>query len=600
MKQSLVSLFSCVTGALAVSLSFGEPEANLFASIQPRQASCENGPDSRQCWGDYSIDTNYYDTIPDGQDVEVWLSVEQGPCAPDGYNRTCMTFNGTIPGPTIYASWGDTLIIHVTNNMVNQGTAIHWHGLRQLNSFVQDGVPGVTQCPIGPRQGDATQGETLTYRFRVTQYGSTWYHSHQTLQYPEGLFGGLVLRGPATANYTDDLGVLFLQDWSHTSAFTLWNATTLSPKEGIPPLNGLESTLINGTNTFSCTGSTDPNCLGTGTKFETVFQTGNKYLLRLINPSIDAQFQFSIDGHNLTVIATDLVPIEPFVTDSILVSIGQRYDVIVEANASPGDYWIRGGWVGACAPNQHPTDATGILRYDATSTNDPTTSSTVSPATTCLDEPSESLVPHLKLDVTNIVTTDDANLTSSGIATPQFHWILGNSNLEIDWENPTVEYIISGNTSFPSDYNVVTVDKTATTGDQWAVLVIEDSIADNLASLAHPVHLHGHDFWVLAQTTAVYDPTVPFNLTNTLTRRDVAMLPGGGHLAFAFKLDNPGAWLVHCHIAWHASQGLGLEFLESPGSISISSGDQQQINQTCTDWVTKYMNTTWPRDDSGI
>jgi FtsP/CotA-like multicopper oxidase with cupredoxin domain len=52
-----------------------------------------------------------------------------------------MTFNGTVPGPTIIADWGDEVIIHVTNNMVNNGTAIHWHGLHMRNNSLNDGVP---------------------------------------------------------------------------------------------------------------------------------------------------------------------------------------------------------------------------------------------------------------------------------------------------------------------------------------------------------------------------------------------------------------------------------------------------------------------------
>lgn len=77
------------------------------------------------------------------------------------------------------------MIVHVTNNVPDNGTTIHWHGVRQLNTVANDGVPGVTQCPIAP-------GESMTYEFKVTQYGSTWYHSHFTLQYAAGLFGGLV------------------------------------------------------------------------------------------------------------------------------------------------------------------------------------------------------------------------------------------------------------------------------------------------------------------------------------------------------------------------------------------------------------------------
>lgn len=56
-----------------------------------------------------------------------------------------MTVNGTYPGPTIIADWGDHLIIHVSNDLEFNGTTLHWHGLRQLNSVQMDGVPGVTQ-----------------------------------------------------------------------------------------------------------------------------------------------------------------------------------------------------------------------------------------------------------------------------------------------------------------------------------------------------------------------------------------------------------------------------------------------------------------------
>lgn len=151
-------------------------------------------------------------------------------------------------------------MVHVTNTLPDSGTAIHWHGLRQLNSAEHDGVPGVTQCPIAPN-------ETMTYDFRVTQYGSTWYHSHYSLQYAEGLFGGMILNGPATADYDEDLGMLFLNDWSHTEAFVLWEEAKLAG----PPT--METGLVNGTNTYE----------GAGAKYETVFEAGKKYRFRVVN-----------------------------------------------------------------------------------------------------------------------------------------------------------------------------------------------------------------------------------------------------------------------------------------------------------------------------
>ncbi len=124
---------------------------------------------------------------------------------------------------------------------------------------------------------------------------------------------------------------MFLQDWSHIPAFVMWDSPG-GPRSGRPAT--LDTGLVNGSNTWDCSGSTDPNCIGGGKKTELVFEAGKKYRLRLVNVAIDGHFQFSIDGHNLTVIATDFVPIVPYATDSVLVSIGQRYDVIVEANAT--------------------------------------------------------------------------------------------------------------------------------------------------------------------------------------------------------------------------------------------------------------------------
>lgn len=77
----------------------------------------------------------------------------------------------------------------------------------------------------------------------------------------------------------------------------------------------------------------------------------------------------------------------------------------------------------------------------------------------------------------------------------------------------------------------------------------------------------------------------------------MATLPAGGHLAIAFLLDNPGAWLAHCHIAWHASQGLSMEFVESQDSIKLLQADRDAYDATCKEW---RASGPWHQDDSGI
>jgi len=77
------------------------------------------------------------------------------------------------------------------------------------------------------------------------------------------------------------------------------------------------------------------------------------------------------------------------------------------------------------------------------------------------------------------------------------------------------------------------------------------------------------------------------------------MLPGFGWLAVAFRTDNPGAWLFHCHIAWHASQGLSVQYLERaseiPGAMNLNS-----ITPNCNAWRSYAQTAVWPQSDSGI
>jgi hypothetical protein len=71
---------------------------------------CTNSASDRSCWGDYDISTNYYDEVPDtGVTREYWFNVQNGTAAPDGVDRIVLTVNGSIPGPTIIADWGDTV-----------------------------------------------------------------------------------------------------------------------------------------------------------------------------------------------------------------------------------------------------------------------------------------------------------------------------------------------------------------------------------------------------------------------------------------------------------------------------------------------------------
>lgn len=102
---------SFVAAVLALAMGASADVHRLPQSLNehimmPRQTeACQNTATSRSCWGDFNTDTNYYLETPDtGVTREYWLTLDTIDCAPDGYQRTCMAFNGTVPGPTIIVS----------------------------------------------------------------------------------------------------------------------------------------------------------------------------------------------------------------------------------------------------------------------------------------------------------------------------------------------------------------------------------------------------------------------------------------------------------------------------------------------------------------
>ncbi|MCL4866606.1 MAG: multicopper oxidase domain-containing protein, partial [Gemmatimonadales bacterium] len=105
-----------------------------------------------------------------------------------GQQTRAWGFNRQVPGPVIEARVGDVLEIHLVNHLP-EPTVVHWHGLRIPAAM--DGT-GMVQRPVGP-------GERFTYRFRVPDAGTFWYHSHynETVQLERGLYGALIVRGPA-------------------------------------------------------------------------------------------------------------------------------------------------------------------------------------------------------------------------------------------------------------------------------------------------------------------------------------------------------------------------------------------------------------------
>ena len=127
--------------------------------------NCRHGAHDRGCWeGGHSIVTDFDNKWPAATKTVTYdWEVTNGTCNPDGgFDRVCLLINGQYPGPPIHASWGDNIQINLKNSLENNGTGIHWHGLRQFNSTEYDGTPGLTECPLAP-------GDKKTYLFQATQ-----------------------------------------------------------------------------------------------------------------------------------------------------------------------------------------------------------------------------------------------------------------------------------------------------------------------------------------------------------------------------------------------------------------------------------------------
>lgn len=600
-----------------------------------------HSPTNRSCWLEskdktFNVDSDseILEGTPTGIVRRYNLNVSEIELSPDGYlMEHGKVFNGSYPGPWLEACWGDWLEVTVTNNLRYNGTSIHWHGLRQWGTPHHDGVNGITQCPIAP-------GDSFTYKFRATQYGSSWYHSHYSLQYGDGLLGPLTIYGPSTANYDSEEAFkpIIMDDWNHRSVFEDWPEMLAS--ESAPNMTNI---LLNGIGQYG------PNLGAQPPKYELQFDEGKRHLLILINTAVDTTFVFAIDEHFLEVIEADFVPIKPYTTDKILVGIGQRYHVIVKANPvraeKNGNYWMRTMPATKCSKfDRAPDEKMGIVRYSKEGEKKDPTSNRFDFNFDCSDEPYDSLVPWRSWHVGNPANVDPNNKANKnpkdtkkafkfvvGMTPSQGfpyvpdtkinRWDMHLAPFRINFSDPTI--LNHTQEAWPNHLDVVTMDNMEE--DQWIWLLVtapavpEDGGQRVFFPAAHPMHLHGHDFALLKQSSTPWkneENTTEFNCNgngikcDNPPRRDVVLLPASGFIIIAFKADNPGPWLMHCHIAFHASSGLAMQIIENAHLIDATfNGEKEELERVCRRWDTWFSNANnhWDshnpdhfQDDSGI
>ncbi|KAI9847326.1 MAG: hypothetical protein M1837_002913 [Sclerophora amabilis] len=520
--------------------------------------------------------TRYYD-----------FTIERGMIAPDGYLKESILINGQFPGPKIEANWGDTIQVKVNNQITGpeeEGTALHWHGILQKETPWYDGTPSVQQCPIAP-------GASFTYRFKADLYGSSWYHSHYSSQYAGGLFGPMIIHGPKNVPYDIDLGPVMLSDHYHSEYFDLVKLAVGT--DITKAVFNSDNNLINGKGEFDCSTVTDGTpCTNNAGLAKFKFRSGKSHRLRLINTSAEATQRFTIDNHTMTVMANDFVPVQPYDTTVVTLGVGQRTDVIVKAKGKPRDaYWMRSDISAACSLANKPNALAAIYYEKADTKLKPTTKAQPYTEENCNGDDLSKTVPVYQITPDPIpAARQDVDITFGRNASGNWLWSMNNSTFRANYNNPLLLLAKLGNTSYPDDpeWNVYNFGSNKTI----LINVYNDSPAP------HPMHIHGHNMFILSVGPGRWDGKTVVNPKNP-QRRDVQMLDARNHLVLQIDADNPGVWPFHCHIAWHVSGGLYINIMERPGDIK-----QMQIPsimaQTCRDW-TKYTDSNMPEQiDSGL
>ncbi|GJM92695.1 hypothetical protein PR202_ga09187 [Eleusine coracana subsp. coracana] len=510
-----------------------------------------------------------------------------------------ITVNGQFPGPTLEVREGDTLEINVINR-AQYDVTIHWHGIRQLRTPWADGPEFVTQCPIKP-------GESYKYRFTIKgQEGTLWWHAHSSWLRAT-VYGALIIRPREGKAYpfakpSREVPVI-LGEW--------WNANPVDVIREAQRTGGAP----NVSDAFTINGQPG-DFLPCSQKETTAIpvKPGETALLRFINAALNHELFVSIAQHKMTVVGVDASYTKPFTTDVLMIAPGQTTDVLVTMDQPPTRYYVAArAYVSAQGVGFDNTTTSAIIEYDCG-------------CATGFGPKIQPAVPALPA----FNDTAAATAFAAGIKSPEkvkvhdhadeylfFTVGLGLFNCEpgqlcagpnnntrftasmnnVSFVFPKTDSLLHAHyykvpgvftTDFPA-YPPVQFDYTAqnvSSALQQPVpatklyplrygsvvrLVLQDTSI--VTPENHPIHIHGYDFFILAQGFGNFDhekDIKKFNLVDPPQRNTVAV-PVNGWAVIQFVADNPGVWLMHCHLDVHITWGLAMAFLVEDGYGELQS-----------------------------
>ena len=441
---------------------------------------------------------------------------------------TAMAYDGQVPGPTLRVKEGERVRV-VLKNALSEPTTIHWHGVDVPNAM--DWVPGVTQKPVRP-------GETFAYEFEARPAGTRWYHTHfeEHRQLDLGLAAPLIIE-PARPDP-------FPVDREYTLALDDWATGTGQPvpptREGIAGgrggggmmggmggqmrgmsgggMGGMMEGMMGRGGMGPMVGGGQPPAYDTMTingKASPATEplrvrTGERVRLRLINASSDHTHVVRLAGHRLQVTHTDGNPlVQPVDVDAVPMAPSERYDVMVVADRP-------GAWVFTClAPGHRAAGEQVLVVYEGHEGAK-------------AEAPAES-VSGLDLWQYGLGRGRDVLPRPSGRERVYDLALSGGMMGSDAWTINGKQYPRTDPLSLRK-------------GDLARVRFVNHSME------AHPMHLHGQSFRVLAVNSARY--------AQPIVKDSVDVDAHMGSVVLEFTAHNPGDWFFHCHKPMHMEGGM--------------------------------------------
>ncbi|XNO42099.1 multicopper oxidase family protein (plasmid) [Sinorhizobium meliloti] len=430
-----------------------------------------------------------------------------GPDRPETY---VWTYNGTVPGSLVRLRQGEPTRL-VVENRLDQETTVHWHGIRLPNAM--DGVPGLTQPPIRP-------GESFVYEFTPPDAGTFWYHPHANSleQLGRGLAGALIVEEREPIAVDRDL-LWFLADWR------------LTEEGGIAPRfgNRMEAAMsgrVGNTVTLN----------GRASKAES-FRAGERVRLRLVNASLARIIGLRFNGHRPVIVAVDGQPCDPHEPEAgrVLLGPAMRVDIVLDLEGEPGRRYdlVDDFYDGlSYRLTQLAYDERPPMREHAS------------------DAPRE--LPRNPLPKPDLASAERHTLTLQGGmmsmgGMSSMGGMMGGSGGMMGGMHSMMG--MGGSPAWAINDMSMTGDghagmKPALTFERGRSVVL---VLRNETAWWHPMHFHGHSLRVLSRN----GKSVPHRQW-----QDTVLMAPKDVVEVAFVADNPGDWMLHCHVMDHQMSGM--------------------------------------------